>query len=52
MNARSTGRNTRPLHLPLEHGELVAQDHDLEILIGIGFPAKDKELEETLDHDI
>ena len=42
----------RPLHLAPQHGELVAQDHDLEGLVDLALSSKDKELEETLEHYI
>src|SRR6059036_513756 len=40
------------LHLPPEHGELVAQNHDLDVLVGLASSAKSQKLEESPEHYI
>jgi hypothetical protein len=42
----------RPSHLAPEHGELVAQDHDLDVLVGLVHPTEHQELEEAPKHYI
>src|SRR2546430_17711834 len=40
------------LHLPPEHGELVAQNYDLDVLLSLAPSAKSQELEESPEHYI
>src|SRR2546428_9208650 len=50
---RPTGRSKDgSLHLPPEHGELVAQNRDLDVLVSLAPSAKSQELEESPEHHI
>src|SRR5436189_5918053 len=47
-----SSRTTLGRRVPSGPDDLLTQDHDLEVLVGLALPAKDKEIEQTLEHYI